>query len=265
MRPRARARSSAGSTPERVQKLLAAAGVGSRREVERWIREGRLRINGEVAAIGARLAPRDRITLDGHPLRLPSSKAGQLLLYHRSPGAALDWKAATRPAAARAAAGRWLAIQPLPPVDGGLEILTNDGSLAQRISRGVHALEVDYVLRMRGRLNDTLVAEFLQASECDGAPMSILSAVPKYGAGLNHWLDVSARATRSAQVRHWWAARGMIVARLMRVRLGPIRLSRELPRGRSRAMSSDERDALLREVDTAAAGGERRARPAAGS
>jgi 23S rRNA pseudouridine2605 synthase len=235
--------------------------VGSRREVERWIREGRLQINGEVPALGAKLAARDRITLDGRPVRLHApkdkDKAARILLFHRSPGDALDLKAATSRAAEHLnlprAGGRWLAIQPMPPVDGGLEILTDDGSWAHRISQGAHALTIDYVLRMRGPLNETLVEEFRGATDCEGDPMSILQADALFGEGFNHWLNVTVRATRSAQVRHWWAARGIIVSRLMRVRFGPVHLSRELPRGHSRAMLASERNALVNEVDAAKA------------
>ena len=77
---------------ERVQKLLSAAGIGSRREVERWIRESRLKVNGEVPALGAKLTARDRITLDGRPVRLhtPAVKQSRVLLFHRSPGENLD-------------------------------------------------------------------------------------------------------------------------------------------------------------------------------
>jgi 23S rRNA pseudouridine2605 synthase len=244
---------------ERVQKLLAAAGIGSRREVERWIREGRLQINGEVPELGAKLAPRDRITLDGRPVRLhsPLAREARVLLFHRSPGSALDLKAAASRAAEQLRSprsiGRWLAIQPLPPVDGGLEILTDDGSWAHKISRGAHALTVDFVLRMRGALNEGLLEEFRAAAESDSEPIQILKADATYGAGLNHWLAVTVRATRSAQVRHWWAARGLIVSRLMRVRFGPILLARELPRGHSRAMLAGERNALVHEVDAARA------------
>jgi 23S rRNA pseudouridine2605 synthase len=242
---------------ERVQKLLAAAGIGSRREVERWIREGRLLINGEAAALGHKLAARDRITLDGRPIRLhaPANKDTRILLFHRSPGENLDLKEATSRAAEHLnlpkASGRWLAIQPMPPVDGGLEILTDDGAYAHRVSRGVHALTVDYVLRMRGPLNETLVEEFRAASDCEGEAMSIIEAKAKFGEGQNHWLDVTARATRSALVRHWWAARGIIVSRLMRVRFGPVHLARDLPRGHSRAMLASERNALNNEIDAA--------------
>jgi 23S rRNA pseudouridine2605 synthase len=244
---------------ERIQKLLSAAGIGSRREVERWIREGRLQINGEVPALGAKLAARDRITLDGRPVRLHADqgKVPRILLFHRSPGEALDLKAATSRAAEHLnlprSAGRWLAIQPMPPVDGGLEILTDDGSWAHRISQGAHALTIDYVLRMRGPLNETLVEEFRGATDCEGDPMSILKADAQFGEGFNHWLNVTVRATRPAQVRHWWAARGIIVSRLMRVRFGPVHLSRELPRGHSRAMLPSERNALVNEIDAAKA------------
>jgi 23S rRNA pseudouridine2605 synthase len=256
---------------ERIQKLLSAAGVGSRREVERWIREGRLQINGEVPALGAKLAARDRITLDGRPVRLhaPKDQAARILLFHRSPGDALDLKAATSRAAEHLnlprAGGRWLAIQPMPPVDGGLEILTDDGSWAHKISQGAHALTVDYVLRMRGPLNETLVEEFRGATDCEGDPMSILQAAPQFGEGFNHWLNVTVRATRSAQVRHWWAARGIIVSRLMRVRFGPVHLSRELPRGHSRAMLASERNALVNEVDAAKAAYQAGSKEPAGS
>jgi 23S rRNA pseudouridine2605 synthase len=236
----------------RVQKALSAAGVGSRRAVERWIREGRLEINGQVPALGARLAPRDRITLDGRPVRIqPPPQIEHLLLYHRAPGMALDLKeAATRASEQlRLPRGRWLAIQPMPPVDGGLELLTDDGSLAHRISRGIHKLSVDFLLRMRGALNPALVDEFRAATECEGEPMGILGAEAQFGEGLNHWLSTTVRATRSAQVRHWWAARGVIVSRLMRVRLGPVNLSRDLSRGRSRLLTAGERQALLNEID----------------
>lgn len=242
---------------ERVQKLLSAAGIGSRREVERWIRESRLKVNGEVPELGAKLSARDRITLDGRPVRLhtPAVKQSRVLLFHRSPGENLDLKAATSRAAEHLnlprSPGRWLAIQPMPPVDGGLEILTDDGSWANRVSRGAHALTVDYVLRMRGPLTEALVDEFRSATDCEGEAMSILQAVAKYGEGFNHWLNVTVRATRSAQVRHWFAARGIIVSRLMRVRFGPVHLAHDLPRGHSRAMLLSERNALVNEIDAA--------------
>src|ERR1700723_1005396 len=256
--PRSAALPPKGPPPgERVQKLLSAAGIGSRREVERWIREARLKVNGEVPVLGAKLTLKDRITLDGRPVRLhaPAVKELRVLLFHRSPGENLDLKAAPSRAAEHLklprSSGRWLAIQPMPPVDGGLEILTDDGSWAHRVSQGAHALTIDYVLRMRGPLKQELVEEFRAATDCEGEAMSILQAEAKFGEGFNHWLTVTARATRSAQVRHWFAARGIIVSRLMRVRFGPVHLGHDLPRGHSRAMLASERNALINEIDAA--------------
>jgi 23S rRNA pseudouridine2605 synthase len=241
---------------ERIQKVMSAAGIGSRREIERWIREGRLQINGAVPALGAKLGDRDRITLDGRPVRLhAAANLSRVLLFHRSPGENLDLKAATaravEPKNTPRSSGRWLAIQPMPPVDGGLEVLTDDGSWADRVSRGVHALTIDYVLRMRGALTEPLIEEFRHAVDCEGEAMSILAAEAQFGEGANHWLTVTVRATRSALVRHWWAARGVIVSRLMRVRFGPVHLSRDIPRGHSRAMLTSERNALENEIDAA--------------
>src|SRR5271168_5437790 len=242
---------------ERVQKLLSAAGIGSRREVESWIRSGRLQVNGAVPPLGAKLTPRDRITLDGRPVRLHTTAVKELrvLLFHRSPGESLDLKAATSRAAEHLklprSSGRWLAIQPMPPVAGGLEILTDAGSWAHRVSRGAHALTIDYVLRMRGPLTNELVEEFRAATDNEGEAISILQADAQYGEGFNHWLTVTVRATRSAQVRHWWAARGLIVSRLMRVRFGPVHLGHDLPRGHSRALLASERNALMNEIDAA--------------
>ncbi|MDE2347147.1 MAG: rRNA pseudouridine synthase [Gammaproteobacteria bacterium] len=241
-----------------MQKVLAAAGIGSRREVERWIREGRLHVNGVAPAPGVKLEPGDRVTLDGRPVRwrAVAGKESHVLLYHRSPGDALDLKIATSRAAEHLrlprTGGRWLAIQPLPPVDGGLEIVTDDGSWAHRVSRGAHLLTMDYMLRMRGPLTVDLVEEFRTATESDGETLTILQAAANFGEGSNHWLNVTARATRPALVRHWWAARGIIVGRLMRVRFGPVRLARDLPRGRSRAMTPAERGELLAEIEAAA-------------
>ena len=242
--------------PERIQKVLAAAGIGSRREIERWMQGGRLLVNGAAPEPGAKISAADKITLDGRPVRLKpkdSSQPAHLLLFHRSPGDALDIRDAAQRAAEHLgtprAARRWLVINRLPPVDGGLELLTDDGALAQRVSRGVHALTQDFVLRVRGPLRQELVDDLLAATEVEGEPVSILAAEAQFGDGLNHWLNVTVRATRPAQVRHWLAARGIIVSRLMRVRFGPVHLTRELPRGHLREISTQERNALMNEVD----------------
>jgi 23S rRNA pseudouridine2605 synthase len=239
----AAAGSRAAGGGERIQKVLAAAGFGSRREVERWMGEGRLLVNGQVATLGHKLSPQDRVTLDGRLLRRNADTqhaqgaTTHVVLYHRSPGQALDLQEATSRVANNLKlprGTRWLAIQPMPPVDGGLEILTDDGSWAYQVTRKLSTLTSDFLLRMRGPLTDALVAEFRATTDCDGEVMTILKVEPQYGSGLNHWLKVTVRATKPAVVRHWWAARGFIVSRLIRVRLGNAELGRDLPRGHTK-------------------------------
>jgi len=112
-------------------------------------------------------------------------------------------------------------------------------------------LTMDLVLRVRGPLDEDLLRELRGAAEVEGEPLQILAAEAQLGEGQNHWLNLTVRATRPAQVRHWLAARGLIVSRLMRVRFGPVHLGRDLPRGHVRELTSPERNALLNEVDAA--------------
>lgn len=258
--PRRTGEAMSGKSPERVQKALAAAGIGSRRDVERWIAAGRLLINGVVPEPGARLGERDQVTLDGQPVRLGrafSLAPAQLIMLNRSPGSPLDPSEAVRRAGkdlrVRQRTQRWLVINPLPPVDGGLELLTDDGSLAQRISRGVRDVTMDFVMRVRGEPGADLLRELREGAEVEGETLEILAADAQAGEGQNHWLSLTARATRPAQIRHWLAARGVIVSRLMRVRFGPLHLGRDLPRGHARVLSPPEQNVLLNEVDAARA------------
>ncbi len=134
----------------------------------------------------------------------------------------------------------------MPPVDGGLEILTDDGSWAHRVSRGVHALTIDYVLRMRGPLKDDLVEEFRAATDCEGEPMSILQADAQYGEGFNHWLNhpcAPLALPRSDMVGG---------ARPHREPADPRRLARwSLSWCQRAAMLASERNALMNEIDAA--------------
>src|SRR5256886_2543488 len=145
---RARAPLRAGASAERLQKMLARAGLASRREAEAWIRAGRLTVNGTVAELGARVAPRDEVRLDGRGVRARAAEAGaRAFLCHRSPGEPLRTPAlpasepgARAPRAAllerlpRRLGRRFIAVSPMPRVDGGLELVSSDGALAMRRS-----------------------------------------------------------------------------------------------------------------------------------
>ncbi|HVH83807.1 MAG TPA: S4 domain-containing protein, partial [Steroidobacteraceae bacterium] len=140
-----------GAPAERLQKLLARAGLASRREVEAWIRAGRLTVNGAVATLGTRAHGADQVRLDGRPVRVQAAHSPLVLLCHRSPGEELATTLARLP---RRAGKRFIAVSPMPRVDGGLELVTADGALGESLQRRVHALTSEFGVRVRGELGE---------------------------------------------------------------------------------------------------------------
>src|SRR5262245_42158856 len=231
---------------ERIQKVLARAGVGSRREVEDWIRAGRLAINGVPAALGAQLRPRDRVTLDGRPVRLRApDSATRVVVYHRTPGQALG---ADESGAAgqlfdklpRRAGRRWVPVSPLPPNDGGLELLTSDGDLAQGLMRRLATLRVVFSVRVRGALNDEQLDRLRSGIVDDATTLEIESIEAAGGEGFNRWYTVATRGGRARDLHRLLEASGVELSRLMRVGLGPVQMDRDLARERHRPLTEAE-------------------------
>jgi 23S rRNA pseudouridine2605 synthase len=250
--------------PERLQKVVARAGLASRREAEAWIRAGRLTINGVVATLGARVAPGDELRLDGRPVHTRMPTGGRIFLCHRSPGEPLigpseapltESGAQTRPPArARAAMAariprrlgrRLIAISPMPRADGGLELLTTDGELAARLQRGVHALASEFGVRMHGELSETQLQGILGGELDSGAQLTIERCEAAGGEGANRWYRITTRGASGRELRQLLERQGAQVSRLLRTRLGPLTLERSLARGRFRELSQEELRALL--------------------
>jgi 23S rRNA pseudouridine2605 synthase len=235
---------------ERIQKVLARAGVGSRREVEEWIRAGRLAINGVPAALGARIGPRDKVTLDGRPVRLraPDSDT-RVVIYHRTAGHELAPTAAPDSGQVlerlpRRAGRRWMPISPLPPNDGGLELLTNDGDLAQALMRKLSQLRIEFAVRTRGEPRPEQLERLRSGVLEDGAILRIESLEAAGGEGANRWFTLVTRGGRARDVHRLFATAGVDLSRLMRVALGPVKMERGLVRERSRALEPAEMAAL---------------------
>ena len=164
--PPRRAESPAAHGPERLQKALSRAGVASRREVEAWIRAGRLTVNGVVATLGTRVTPPDELRLDGRQLHARAARdEARVFILHRSPGEPLRESAGGTAEAAtmlrlgllerlpRRSGRRFIAVSPMPRTDGGLELVTSDGELAARLQRVVRALTSEFGVRVRGELS----------------------------------------------------------------------------------------------------------------
>jgi 23S rRNA pseudouridine2605 synthase len=234
---------------ERIQKVLARAGLGSRRQVETWIREGRLTINGAVAVPGAQIGPRDRVSLDGRPVRIrePDSDT-RIVLYHRAPRRAPE-EGETEPAIdltaklPKRAGRRWISISPLPPNDGGLEVLTSDGELAQALMRKLATLPIEFAIRARGE--PTLgQMEYLKSGVFEGGTLNVESVVPAGGEGFNRWLKLLTRGARARDVHRLCAAAGLELSRLLRVSIGPFHMDRALGRERTQTLGVHETDAV---------------------
>jgi 23S rRNA pseudouridine2605 synthase len=266
--PRARAVAAivgAGTSDERLQKVLARAGLASRREAEAWIRAGRLTINKRVATLGARVAPHDELRLDGRIVRARPPAAARAFLCHRSPGEALsttalpaDTTAAARTALLerlpRRAGRRFIAVSPMPRSDGGLELVSADGELALRLQRAVRALTSEFGVRVRGELGEGQL-EGIRAGMLDsGERLAVERCLAAGGEGANRWYTLTVRGASGKQVRQLVERQGALVSRVLRTRLGPVVLERTLMRGRFRELTQEELRALLPEGGAAAAG-----------
>jgi 23S rRNA pseudouridine2605 synthase len=227
---------------ERIQKVLARAGVGSRREVEDWIRAGRLAINGQAAVLGAQLGPRDKVTLDGRPVRLRAPEsATRVVVYHRTPGQALAVEEAGAAGQLfdklpKRAGRRWVPVSPLPPNDGGLELLTSDGDLAQALMRKLSQLRIEFAVRVRGELTVEQMERLRAGGLPGGERLEVEALRAAGGEGANRWYSLVTRGGRARDVHRLFADAGIELSRLMRVSLGPVAMDRSLARERSTAL-----------------------------
>lgn len=230
----------------RIQKVLARAGVGSRRQVEEWIRAGRLAINGVPATLGAPLGARDKVTLDGRPVRLRMPQSAKCVIaYHRSPGHMLASPESGDAGQLfdhlpRRAGRRWMPVSPLPPNDGGLELLTSDGDLAHALMRRLSRLQIEFALRVRGEPRADQLERLRAGALAEGETLRIESLEEAGGDGANRWYTLATRGGRARDVHRLCAAVGITLSRLLRVSIGPVKMDRSLARERSRALGAGE-------------------------
>jgi 23S rRNA pseudouridine2605 synthase len=239
---------------ERLQKILARAGYGSRRQIEEWIRAGRIRVNGSPAELGLSVTAEDAIEIDGHPVALAiahSQPVPRTLLYHK-PAGELTTRADpqgrptvfdTLPSLKTA---RWIAVGRLDLNTDGLLLLTTDGELANRLMHPSSEIEREYAVRVLGKVSPEVLERLLQGVELEDGRAAFATLRDAGGTGANHWYHVTLKEGRNREVRRLWESQGVKVSRLMRVRFGPIGLPRELRPGRHRALTRPETVALYR-------------------
>jgi len=243
---------------EKLQKILAHAGLGSRREIEKWIDLGRVSVNGKRAKLGDRADARDRILLDGNLLTLSSQNRQPIkaLIYHKPEGQICTRKDPKgRPTIFENLPdipnGRWVSVGRLDINTSGLILLTNNGDLANKLMHPSTGLEREYLVRVRGKASDKTIEQLTKKGvDIDGKPARFENIVAADLAqeGTNHWYKVIIKEGRYREVRRMWDHVGHTVSRLKRIRYGTVKLTRDIKLGQHTKMAPKQLEKLVTAV-----------------
>lgn len=235
----------------KLQKVLAQAGLGSRRAMEELVQGGHVTVNGMPARIGARVGPGDVIRVDGREIRgFAARRLPRVLLYHKPEGEIVSrddpaGRASVFDRLPHLRGMKWLAVGRLDYNTCGLLILTSEGGLANRMMHPRFELEREYAVRVRGRLTPEQFARLRAGIELGDGKARCESVEDSGGEGANHWYRIVVREGRYRVVRRLFEALGLTVSRLMRVRFGPVRLPPRLKRGQYLELPPREVQQLL--------------------
>jgi 23S rRNA pseudouridine2605 synthase len=239
---------------ERLQKFLARAGYGSRRQIEEWVRAGRISVNGRPAELGLSVGAQDRIEIDGSPVAVAvalSNPVPRTILYHK-PAGELTTRSDPqgRPTVfdrlPPLKTARWVAVGRLDLNTDGLLLFTTDGELANRLMHPSSEIEREYAVRVLGAVASEALERLQAGVELEDGRAAFTALRDAGGTGVNHWYHVTLKEGRNREVRRLWESQGVKVSRLIRVRFGPIGLPRELRPGRHRELTRPELAALYR-------------------
>jgi 23S rRNA pseudouridine2605 synthase len=234
---------------ERLQKLLAASGHGSRRQIEQWIRAGRLTVDGRIAVLGERASAGADIRLDGARLSLAAAVAREVLIYHKSAGEVTTrHDPENRPTVFERlpppASGRWIVIGRLDVNTTGLLLFTTDGELAHRLMHPSSEIEREYLVRVHGNPSSASLERLRQGVMLEDGPARF-DQIEADGRSESHaWFRVVLREGRNREVRRLWFAVGFEVSRLTRLRFGPVTLPDGLAAGCWRRLTAAKAELL---------------------
>ncbi len=232
---------------EKIQKVLANAGLGSRREIEGWIKEGRVTINGRKATTGDRMTYHDKVCVDEREIKLVKSKNQQsrVLIYHKPEGEICTRNDPEgRPTIFESLPlirnSRWICVGRLDFNTSGLLLITNDGELANQLMHPSSEIEREYAVRVKGEVTGETLTRLQKGVKLEDGMARFSHISDGGGTGSNHWYHVVVKEGRNRLVRRLWEALGFTVSRLIRVRFGPVYLPNNLRRGRYIELRDDE-------------------------
>ncbi len=223
---------------EKLQKILARSGVGSRREMETWISAGRVTIDGKLATLGDRVLPTQAVRVDGHPVKL-ASEAEQIcrvIAYHKPEGEICsrtdpEGRPTVFDRLPKIRDSRWIAIGRLDINTSGLLLFTTDGELANRLMHPKFEVEREYAVRVFGDVTDAMIQKLRTGVELEDGKAAFKKIKASGGEGINKWFNVTLTEGRNREVRRMWESQGAVVNRLIRVRYGDLMLPKHLPAG----------------------------------
>lgn len=240
----------------RLHKALADAGIGSRREMEAWIAEGRVTVNGETAQVGQSVTSRDVIKVSGRRvyLRAPETKRVRVLIYHKQEGEIVSrddpkGRATVFEQLPKIRGAKWVSVGRLDFNTEGLMIFTTSGELANRLMHPRFEVEREYAVRVLGELTPEMQKRLLDGVELEDGEARVESLSEAGGEGANRWWRVVIKEGRYREVRRLFDAVGIKVSRLIRTRYGPVALPPQLKRGQKHELDETEVKRLLRWAD----------------
>ncbi len=236
---------------ERVQKALARMGFGSRREIERLITEGKIRINGQLAKPGDHVTEGDKINIGSRSAVIKSDvNRIRVLLYNKPEGEICTQKdeqgrRTVFESISRLKEGRWIIVGRLDINSSGLLLFTNYGDLANHLMHPSSEIEREYAVRVNGEVTNDTIRSLLKGVELEDGFMKFEQIIDSGGQGANHWYHVILKEGKNREVRRLWQSQDVRVSRLIRVRFGDLVLPRDLKQGKKVELSLDEIKALF--------------------
>jgi 23S rRNA pseudouridine2605 synthase len=238
-------------TTAKLHKVLAQAGLGSRRDMEALVRAGRVTVNGMRARIGMRVGPRDRIRVDGRAVRMrTAARTPRVLLYHKPEGEIVSrddpqGRVSVFERLPPLRGERWIAVGRLDINSCGLLVFTTSGALAERMMHPRYGLEREYAVRIRGRVSPADRQRLMRGIALEDGHARLESIEEQGGEGANRWYRVVVKEGRKRLVRRLFEALGLTVSRLMRVRFGMLALPPRLKRGQCQELAPHDVRRLL--------------------
>nr|WP_315475449.1 pseudouridine synthase [uncultured Undibacterium sp.] len=251
----------------KLHKVLAEAGLGSRRDMEELIIAGRVSVNGEPAHIGQRILPQDQVRINGKLIqRKVSKKPPRVLIYHKPAGEIVstsdpEGRASVFDSLPQMKVGKWLAVGRLDYNTEGLLLFTTSGDLANRLMHPRYGIEREYAVRTLGDLEEGMRQKLLAGVELEDGIAQFSKISDGGGEGVNKWYRVIIGEGRNREVRRMFEAVGLTVSRLIRTRYGVMTLPSGLKRGRWDELGEDAVRSLLKVSGLEKVAGEKADKP----